>query len=152
MHEAGCEACMILAELQHAEAYQHQTLGQVFRRIQELPTCTAVLLQDQYYPGYTLVIAKTHATELYHLSASESVQYYQDMLRVANAIATAFKPRKMNYALLGNTVAHLHWHLVPRYDWDPNPRHPIWEQTHERKVLSPQEYAETITAIRRELS
>ncbi|MDH3599097.1 MAG: HIT family protein, partial [Candidatus Tectomicrobia bacterium] len=79
-------------------------------------------------------------------------QYCQDMLRVATALATAFKPRKMNYELLGNTEAHLHWHLVPRYDWDSNPQRPIWEHPHEPKVLSTQEYAETIAAIRSALS
>jgi diadenosine tetraphosphate (Ap4A) HIT family hydrolase len=109
-------------------------------------------LNDQYYPGYTLVIAKTHATELYHLPENESIQYCQDMLRVAKAIATVFQPRKMNYELLGNTVAHLHWHLIPRYGWDSNPQRPIWEYAHAPKVLSLQEYAETIAAIRRALS
>jgi diadenosine tetraphosphate (Ap4A) HIT family hydrolase len=152
MSETGCEACTILEELRYAETYRHPTLGTGFRKIHELPTSIVVLIDDQYYPGYTLVIAKTHATELYHLPESESLEYCKDMLRVAKAIATAFKPQKMNYELLGNTVAHLHWHLVPRYGWDPNPKRPIWEHTHDPKTLSPQEYAEIIAAIRRELS
>jgi diadenosine tetraphosphate (Ap4A) HIT family hydrolase len=139
-------------ELRHAEVYQHTALGVGFHKIHELPTGLAVLLHDQYYPGYTLVIANTHATELYHLPEHESTQYLKDMLRVANAMATVFQPQKMNYERLGNTVAHLHWHLVPRYGWDPNPQRPIWEHTHEPKVLSPQEYAETIAAVRHELS
>jgi diadenosine tetraphosphate (Ap4A) HIT family hydrolase len=109
-------------------------------KISELPTAIAVLRPDQYYPGYTLVVAKTHATELYHLPERESIQYCKDMLRMAQALATAFKPQKMNYALLGNTEAHLHWHLVPRYDWDPNPQRPIYEYPHEPKRLTPQEY------------
>jgi hypothetical protein len=41
---------------------------------------------------------------------------------------------------------------VPRYGWDPNPQRPIWEHAHAPKVLSSQEYAETITALRRALS
>jgi diadenosine tetraphosphate (Ap4A) HIT family hydrolase len=121
-------------------------------KIHELPTSIVALATDQYYPGYTVVIAKTHATELYHLPDHESTQYFKDMLRVAKAIATAFQPQKMNYELLGNTGAHLNWHLFPRYSWDPNPRHPIWQHTHEPKLLSPEESAETIAAIRRELS
>jgi diadenosine tetraphosphate (Ap4A) HIT family hydrolase len=78
------------------------------RRIALFPTTVAVLGTDQYYAGYTLVIARRHATELYHLPDAESTAYFQDMLRVARAIDRAVSPRKMNYELLGNTVAHLH--------------------------------------------
>ncbi len=151
MSEAACLFCPVIEGLRHHETY-HVPSGEVIRKIQELPTAIVVLSNDQYYPGYTLVIAKTHATELYHLPENESTQYCQDMLRVAKAIATVFQPRKMNYELLGNTVAHLHWHLVPRYGWDPNPQRPIWEHLHEPKMLSLQEYAKTIAAIRRALS
>jgi diadenosine tetraphosphate (Ap4A) HIT family hydrolase len=71
---------------------------------------------------------------------------------VARAIADAFGPRKMNYELLGNTVGHLHWHLLPRYDWDPNPTRPIWEHTHEPRVPSAAECADILAAIRRHLA
>ncbi len=27
--------------------------------------------------------------------------------------------RRMNYEILGNTYAHLHAHLFPRYEWEP---------------------------------
>ena len=153
MCPVGCALCTVVEKLQGTETcpspMEH---GRDVWKIYELPTAIAILRPDQYYPGYTLVVAKTHATELYHLPESESTQYCKDMLRTAQALATAFKPRKMDYALLGNTAAHLHWHLVPRYDWDPNPQRPIYEHTHEPKVLTPQEYAETIAAIRRALS
>ncbi|MDQ1520730.1 MAG: hypothetical protein QOI55_1803 [Actinomycetota bacterium] len=49
------------------------------------------------------------------------------MADVAHAIARAFKPRKLNYELLGNGVAHLHWHLFPRYATDAHPNGPVWE-------------------------
>jgi diadenosine tetraphosphate (Ap4A) HIT family hydrolase len=150
--ETGCVFCTVVTELQKAETYQHAAGAEPFRKIHILPTSIAILGYDQYYPGYTLVISKTHATELYQLSESESTQYFKDMLRVAQAVATAFQPRKMNYELLGNTIMHLHWHLLPRYGWDPNPKRPVWEQPHTPKILSPQEYTERIEAIRRQLS
>lgn len=39
----------------------------------------------------------------------------------------AFKPRKLNYELLGNTDEHLHWHLFPRHVDDPDPKKPLWQ-------------------------
>jgi diadenosine tetraphosphate (Ap4A) HIT family hydrolase len=74
-----------------------------------------------------MVVSKTHATELYDLPHHESTQYF----------AAAFRPRKMDYEVLGNTVAHLHWHLFPRYDWDPNPKGPIWETSHTPEPYGP---------------
>ena len=32
---------------------------------------------------------------------------------MARAVATAFGAVKMNYELLGNQIAHIHWHLIP---------------------------------------
>ena len=98
-----------------------------------------------------LVIAKTHATELYQLSEPEATQYFRDMLRVAEAIANSFKPRKLNYELLGNTVPHLHWHIFPRYDGDPNPARPVWEHAHAARVPTAEEAAVTIAANQRGL-
>ena len=150
MTEASCPFCPLVAALSSADTYRSPS-GGVSRRVALLPTAVAVLGSDQFYPGYTLVIARRHATELYHLSDAESTAYFQDMMRVARAIDRAFSPRKMNYELLGNTVAHLHWHLFPRYAGDPNPTRPTWEHDHPPAHLAESEYAKTIEAIRRHL-
>ena len=150
MTETSCSFCPLVTGLEAAEIHRSAS-GTVSRRIALLPTAVAVLGNDQYYRGYALVIARRHATELYHLPDSESTAYFQDMLRVARAIDRAFSPRKMNYELLGNTVAHLHWHLFPRYADDPNPTRPTWENAHEPRLLADAESARTIDAIRRHL-
>jgi diadenosine tetraphosphate (Ap4A) HIT family hydrolase len=150
MSEANCPFCPLVATLSTVETYRSPS-GGVSRRVALLPSAVAVLGSDQFYPGYTLVIARRHATELYHLPDDESTAYFQDMLRVARAIDRAFSPRKMNYELLGNTVAHLHWHLFPRYADDPTPNRPTWEHVHPPKTLDDAESARTIAAIRRYL-
>ncbi len=150
MSETGCPFCPMVAALETAETYRTSS-GRALRRVALLPTAVAVLGEDQYYRGYTLVIARRHATELYHLPDDQSTAYFQDMLRVARAIDRAFSPRKMNYELLGNTVAHLHWHLFPRFSDDPHPSRPTWEHAHVPPQLSEAEYTKTIEAIQRYL-
>ena len=152
MSEPACVFCPVVEALASNETYQPAGSTSVYRRIKVLPASIAVLGHDQFYPGYSLVIAKSHATELYQMPERESTQYFEDMLKVAKAMAAAFTPNKMNYELLGNTVAHLHWHLFPRYTWDPNPTRPTWEHAHAPKSPSPGEYAATIAAIRQHLA
>jgi diadenosine tetraphosphate (Ap4A) HIT family hydrolase len=148
---ADCPLCGIVEGLARAERYRAPGRDEVYRKVADLPTAVAVLGHDQFYRGYTLVVARTHATELYELSQDAATAYYLDMLRVARAVAAAFGPRKMNYEVLGNTVAHLHWHLFPRYAGDPTPQRPVWEHPHEPVVPDETRYAETIEAIRRQL-
>jgi len=63
------------------------------------------------------------------LSDEQSCGYWREVLAVGRAVRDQFDPVKMNYMTLGNTVPHLHTHVVPRYRDDPAPGGPIaWEQ------------------------
>jgi diadenosine tetraphosphate (Ap4A) HIT family hydrolase len=57
----------------------------------------------------------------------------------------------MNYELLGNAIAHIHWHLIPRRADDPAPRSPVWTVPHEPRRPSAAEIAESLALIRRHL-
>jgi hypothetical protein len=94
--DPGCVFCLVVQTLEGADTCPAGDSGHVLRKIQDLPASIALLAPDQYYRGYTLVIAKSHATELFELPERESTQYYADMLRVARAVAAAIRPRKMN--------------------------------------------------------
>jgi diadenosine tetraphosphate (Ap4A) HIT family hydrolase len=148
---SGCGFCLVVRALRGAEIHRAPS-GGVYRKIAELPASIAILGHDQFYRGYSVVIAKQHATELYHLPDAERRQYLDDMVGVAAAIDRAFRPRKMNYECLGNTVPHLHWHLFPRYAGDPNPKRPTWEHSHEPPPVSEGEAAGIIGAIRQHLT
>ncbi|MBI4013010.1 MAG: HIT family protein [Candidatus Rokubacteria bacterium] len=148
---AGCLFCRVVGALERADECPHPESAEPVRKIQDLPASVAILGADQFYRGYALVVARTHATELYRLPEAEAIQYFRDMLRVARAIDRAFQPRKLNYELLGNTVPHLHWHLFPRYADDPDPLRPVWEHAHPPRAASSEEAAATIAAIRRQL-
>jgi len=75
---------------------------------------------------YTIFVSKSCVPELHDLSPGVRSRFLDEMALVAEAVFRAFAPRKLNYELLGNSVAHLHWHLFPRYEDDPNPQCPVW--------------------------
>ena len=120
-------------------------------RVAELEHSFVVLIRDQFFPGYTLLFTKQHATELFHLDRAVRSGLMEEVSRVAEALFTLFQPDKMNYELLGNMVPHIHWHLVPRRSDEPLWPRPIWSEPHNELLLSPEGYRERIRLIKGEL-
>jgi len=94
--------------------------------IWQFPHSMALLGPWKYFHGYCILVARAHATELNQLPDVERIAYFNEMCLLAKAIEEGFHPRKLNYELLGNQVPHLHWHLFPRYDHDPDVLKPVW--------------------------
>lgn len=118
------------------------------RWITDFPFTVAYLNEDQFFPGYSLLILKRHATELYHLARDERAGMIEEVSQVASALAAAFQPIKMNYELLGNQVPHIHWHLIPRLANDPLPSWPVWRVPHDPLHLSAERCRERVATIR----
>ena len=112
----GCEICERITEFTPENPYL----------VAEMETGYAVLADNQYYEGYTIFLAKECVPELHLLLPEVRATFLDEMSIVAEAMFRAFAPRKLNYELLGNSVSHLHWHIFPRYEDDPNPRWPVW--------------------------
>jgi diadenosine tetraphosphate (Ap4A) HIT family hydrolase len=76
-------------------------------------------------PGYTIAIWRgRHVADPTELSADEASGYFAEVLRVARAIEQHYQPIKMNFEMLGNSVPHLHTHIVPRHLDDGSPGMP----------------------------
>lgn len=117
-------------------------------RIVDCGTSIAYLFEDQFFPGWTVLVLKRHATELFQLSADERSRLIEEVSAVAEALMGAFHPVKINYELLGNQLSHIHWHLIPRLIDDPAPRDPVWTAVHEKQALRPADLAARIALIR----
>ena len=120
-------------------------------RIAEMEHSLVVLNRDQFFPGCTLLFTREHTTELFHLEPAVRQGLTEEVNRVAAALDRVFQPAKMNYELLGNMVAHMHWHLIPRFREDPLWPRPIWSEPHREKHLDAEGYRETIARIRKTL-
>lgn len=70
--------------------------------------------------GHTLVVPKATAENLFDLSPADLGKLIQVTQKVATAVSAAFKPdgltlMQFNGAEAGQTVFHIHFHIVPRY-------------------------------------
>ncbi|MBI3355751.1 MAG: HIT family protein [Nitrospirae bacterium] len=99
--------------------------------IADLGLSKAFLHDDQFFPGWTVVVLHRHATELFQLAPTERIQLMEEVNLVAKIVAQVYKARKINYELLGNQLPHIHWHIIPRLASDPSPFEPVWRVQHE---------------------
>ena len=106
-------------------------------RVLEGRWADAYLQRAEVQRGYTLVIWRgRHVNEPTELAEAEAAGYWAEVLAVARALIAAYQPLKMNYETLGNSLPHLHTHLVPRYTEDPRPGQPfpLTAQQPDRKI------------------
>jgi diadenosine tetraphosphate (Ap4A) HIT family hydrolase len=76
--------------------------------------------------GYTIVIWRgRHVAEPTELDADEAAAFWLEVLRVGRALEEHLQPVKLNYDVLGNSLPHLHAHVIPRYADDPRPGWPF---------------------------
>ena len=76
----------------------------------------AYLQREEIQRGYSLVVWRgRHVAEPTELTAEEATAYWLEVLRSGHAIENVFEPVKLNYDLLGNSLPHLHTHVVPRH-------------------------------------
>lgn len=94
--------------------------------VKELSTGYVALGDNQFYKGLTFFLSKQHKSELHNVSKKFRDIFLTEMADVAEAVFKTFKPKKLNYELLGNSDKHLHWWIIPRHANDLNPKMPIW--------------------------
>ena len=116
--------------------------------IAECSLTKAYLHDDQFFPGWTVLVLKRHATELFHLSREERSSLIEEVAGVAAVLAEEWRAVKINYELLGNQLPHIHWHLIPRLSQDPAPLEPVWRVSQEPVRLAPETLASRVNRLR----
>jgi len=118
--------------------------------IGKLSVSKVFLFKEQTYKGRCNVVYNGHVKELFQLDDQELVAYMKDVKKVAEAVDLAFQPNKINYGAYGDTMHHLHMHIVPKYEGKEN-----WGSTFEmnpgKTYLTDEEYQETIERIKKHL-
>lgn len=109
---AGCELC--------AEPGGHLIAGSARWRV--------IRAEDASFPAFYRVVWNAHRTEFTDLGADERIECMTVVAAVESALRELLQPTKVNLASLGNAVAHVHWHVVARFDWDTHFPRPVWAE------------------------
>ena len=84
-------------------------------KIGELPMSKVILFREQSHRGRVIVACKKHVDDITMLTGEERQQYLEDVNHVAEILHQLFHPDKINFGAYGDTMHHLHFHLVPKY-------------------------------------
>jgi diadenosine tetraphosphate (Ap4A) HIT family hydrolase len=89
----------------------------------------AVALLDAYpvSPGHTLIVTRRHVASFFELTAAEVLALHELLFRMQQQLQAEYSPQGYNIGVnvgrtAGQTIMHVHVHLVPRYPGDvPDP-------------------------------
>lgn len=87
-----------------------------------------VLADEPDFPGFVRVIWNAHVAEMTDLSVADRTRLMALVWCVEQAQRDLLRAHKVNLASLGNAVAHLHWHVIPRWRDDSHFPSPVWAE------------------------
>ncbi|AGX42932.1 HIT family protein [Clostridium saccharobutylicum] len=127
---------------------KNQDLNSIMIKICDLEVSTVYLFKEQTYKGRCNVVFKEHKSEITDLTEEEAAAFIKDVRKVAKAIQKIFNPDKINYGAFADTMQHLHFHIVPKYNGGPS-----WGKTFDmmpqpKTLLNEEGYSEVINRIK----
>ncbi len=99
--------------------------------------CRVVQVDDADYPGFCRVILFDHVSEMSELDIPTRDRLMQVVFATEFAVREIMRPIKINLASLGNSVPHLHWHVIPRFVEDRHFPSPIWAAARRERAVAP---------------
>ncbi len=106
------------------------------------------LYDDARYPGRLIVSANEHYDHLEMVPSSVFTPFMADVQVAARALRQWDEGiLRVNVAVLGNSVPHVHAHLIPRRPGEPNQRNAPWDCAAPLRTL----VADRVSTIVREL-
>ena len=110
-----------------------------------------VVGDHQFFEGYALLLLKNCVRELHELPAPTQQELFEELMTATRAVVKTFRPWKINHACYGNAAPHIHWHIFPRYESDPDhTKHPwLHSSEFDRHLIDPRT-AQAISAKLRE--
>ena len=133
-----CKLCEILRESEKNKTF-----------IVRLEFGSLFLHRNQIYLGRCLYVSNIHVGSFPHIDYKLFVNLNKEMLSICVLLERIFQPDLINFASLGNSIRHFHYHIIPRYRYDPKWGSPPWPAA--EKELTETGYQRVIATIRTSL-
>ena len=128
----------------------NETLHSLMIEVAQLSVSRMFIFKEQTYHGRCLVAYKDHVDHLNLLSDEERNAFMADVAKVTRAMQKVFNPAKINYGAYSDTLSHLHFHLIPKYEGGPD-FGGVFQMNPKKVYLSDEEYAEMAEALKKAL-
>jgi len=132
-----CPFCANMSQDENEFSYKVIELQQSFVRFSK----------NQHMKGWTTVVFKRHANELFELSNQELAEFWQDVAKTADALDKVYKPVKINYCIFGHHFPHIHCHLLLHF-FGEDASKPV-KMDEKEKFLAESEYLSILAKLRK---
>lgn len=125
----------------------------LWQPISQLRVSQLGLYSDSRFPGRAILNLGKHYEFLEDVPALLLKKFMLDAQDAMKAIKNATGAERVNFAILGNAVPHVHAHLIPRIpENETHPNKAPWEDTREKGELSQVDALQMIEDIRAQLT
>lgn len=115
----------------------------------EDPVSTLGLYDDARFRGRSILMLNKHYENIEDLPVSLSSAYMEDIKLYVKVLKKALNVERVNVSILGNTVPHIHPHLVPRYpDQEQFPGKSPWNDPRPLSLLDAEDKSALIEEMR----
>lgn len=110
---------------------------QLFLPIAETETAVLGLYNDGRFVGRCILAMKEHYDSMVDVPTSYMNAFIEDSKAVMEKLNLLSGVSRVNFAILGNAVSHVHAHLIPRYpENEQYPHKSPWNDQRELSSLS----------------
>ena len=128
----------------------NDTLHDLMIEVAQLSVSRLFIFKEQTYHGRCLVAYKDHVDDLNLLSDDDRNAFMADVARVTRAMQKVFNPDKINYGAYSDTLSHLYFHLIPKYQGGPD-FGGVFQMNPKKVYLTEAEYKEMAEALKKAL-
>lgn len=128
----------------------NETQHDLMIEVAKLSVSRLFIFKEQTYHGRCLVAYDEHVDDLNQLTDEARNAFMADVARVTRAMQKVFNPDKINYGAYADTLSHLHFHLVPKYQGGPD-FGGVFQMNPKKVYLTNEEYAQMAEALKKAL-
>jgi len=125
---------------------------QLFNPVASLQVSHLGIYSDARFVGRSILMLDAHEEVLEELPEKLLAQFMLDAQRSIKAIKDSTGADRVNFAVLGNAVPHVHAHLIPRYrEAEAKPNNSPWDDPRQKAALHEDELKQLVEKMRNQL-